>query len=116
MTEVTPELLDEIVRRLVDALHPLRIWLFGSQAEGKFHAHSDIDLMIVVADDGPDLRELTLRGYQALERLGVPKDLVLFRRADMEKWSSIKYSLPYEATRKGRMIYDAAVGTGAAVA
>ena len=34
MITVTPELLDEVVRRLVDTFHPGRIYLFGSHAWG----------------------------------------------------------------------------------
>lgn len=33
----------EIVSRLVDALHPERIYLFGSQARGGANADSDVE-------------------------------------------------------------------------
>src|SRR5882672_11686052 len=38
--------LDQIVRKIVDALHPRRIVLFGSRAQGTARPDSDVDLMI----------------------------------------------------------------------
>jgi predicted nucleotidyltransferase len=43
--------LGEIVRRLVDAYQPERIYLFGSWARGEQNADSDYDLLVVVPDD-----------------------------------------------------------------
>ena len=45
--------LREIVQRLADAYHPLRIYLFGSKARGTAGPDSDYDLLIVVSDDAP---------------------------------------------------------------
>ncbi|PYO54511.1 MAG: hypothetical protein DMD83_22120, partial [Candidatus Rokuibacteriota bacterium] len=41
----------EIVRRLVEAYRPDRIYLFGSRARGTAGAESDYDLLVVVPDD-----------------------------------------------------------------
>jgi len=107
MVEINDQLLNEIVDRLVEALHPQEIYLFGSQASGKTHRRSDLDLFLVVDDDAGDLHELAGRGYIELSRIGVAVDLVLYRRRSMEKWAAVKFSLPYEVTRKGRRIYAA---------
>ena len=40
-----------MVQRLVDALHPLSIYLFGSRAEGRARPDSDFDLVVVLDDD-----------------------------------------------------------------
>ena len=42
-----------MVRRLVDAYHPERVYLFGSVARGDAGPDSDYDLMVVVPDDAP---------------------------------------------------------------
>jgi hypothetical protein len=41
------------VRRLVEAYHPERIYLFGSKARGDAGPDSDFDLMVIVSDDAP---------------------------------------------------------------
>jgi predicted nucleotidyltransferase len=44
---VTPGLLGEVVRRIVAAVDPDQIILFGSYAHGKPHEYSDIDVLVV---------------------------------------------------------------------
>ena len=39
--------LSEVVRRLVQALDPREIWLFGSRAEDRNAPDSDFDLLVV---------------------------------------------------------------------
>jgi predicted nucleotidyltransferase len=43
--------LAEIVRRLVAAYQPERIYLFGSVARGEAGPDSDYDLLVIVPDD-----------------------------------------------------------------
>jgi uncharacterized protein len=42
--------IDELIRRIVEAVHPLRIVLFGSAASGYMRPDSDIDVLIVVPE------------------------------------------------------------------
>jgi predicted nucleotidyltransferase len=44
---LTERLLTEIRKRIVDALAPERVILFGSYAEGRATADSDLDLLVV---------------------------------------------------------------------
>jgi predicted nucleotidyltransferase len=46
--------LQAVVQRLVDALHPLSIYLFGSRAEGRARPDSDFDLVVVLDDEAPN--------------------------------------------------------------
>ncbi len=55
MSELNDQLLREIVDRLVEVLEPREIYLFGSQASGKTHKHSDLALFVVVDDEAGDL-------------------------------------------------------------
>jgi len=107
MLKNNDQILQQIVDRLVQVLHPQEIYLFGSQATGKTHEHSDLDLLIVVDDDAGDLHELAGRGYIALSYIGLPVDLVFYRRKSMGKWAPVEFSLPYEATHKGKLVYAA---------
>ena len=50
MTQVTEELLQQIVNRIVMEVDPEQIILFGSQARGDTHEHSDVDLIVIEAE------------------------------------------------------------------
>jgi len=107
MKEIPPGTLDEIVNRLVETLHPLEIYLFGSHARGTPHRHSDLDFLVVVPDDAGHRHDLAGRGYIALYGLSVQVDLVVQYRREMDRWAPVKFSLPYEATKKGKLVYAA---------
>ena len=45
--QVRPELLEDVVRRVVEVADPDRIVLFGSAARGQWIPSSDLDLFLV---------------------------------------------------------------------
>lgn len=45
--------LDELVQRIVDTVHPLRIILFGSAARGEMTQDSDFDVLVVMPEGTP---------------------------------------------------------------
>jgi len=58
--------LSEVVRRLVEAYRPERIYLFGSVARGDAGPDSDYDIMVVVPDDAPPELRRSRAAYVAL--------------------------------------------------
>jgi uncharacterized protein len=69
--------LREIVRRIADAYHPLRIFLFGSKARGTAGPDSDYDLLVVVPDDAPRELKGSKLAYERLQGIGKPKDVLV---------------------------------------
>jgi len=107
LTDLTDELLREVVRRLVEALDPTAIYLFGSQARDEAGADSDVDLMVVVPDTDEHPRELARRGRQSLWGLGLPFDIVVRTEADVRKWSEVPCNLIHTVRTEGREVYVA---------
>ena len=58
------------VERLIEAFHPERVYVFGSQARGTPGPNSDFDLLIVVGDTDEPLYRLDQRGYGVLHPVG----------------------------------------------
>ena len=73
--------LAELVKRLVAAYSPERVFLFGSRARGEVGPDSDSDLLVVVPDDSGAERATSRLGYQALRGTGVAADVVVWRRS-----------------------------------
>jgi len=96
-----------MVDRLVDALHPERIYLFGSRARGDAGPDSDYDLLAVVpeSDLAPHRRDVL--AFRALCGVGAAKDVVVYTRAEFESRSRVASSLPATVLREGRLVYAA---------
>ena len=76
MNTVSPALLDEAVRRIVQAVHPEQILLFGSQAWGQPTADSDIDLLVILgASEQPGYRRAR-EVYRSLRGLRLPIEVL----------------------------------------
>ena len=97
----------EIVRRLVEAYQPVRIYLFGSAARGDAGADSDYDIMVVVSDDAPHQLRREDRAYQALRGTGVAADVLVWTRKDFDARLHLKASLPSAIVRDGILLYAA---------
>ncbi|MEI7833108.1 MAG: nucleotidyltransferase domain-containing protein [bacterium] len=72
----TAEQLDTLVRRICDAVHPLRIILFGSAASGEMHADSDIDVAVVVPE-GTDHHLTYEQLYPRMVGMGIAIDIIV---------------------------------------
>ena len=58
--ELHDEQLTELVRRIVEAAHPLRIIVFGAAARGETGPDSDVDLLVVMPDGTHRLQTMQL--------------------------------------------------------
>jgi len=105
MGKFSQELLHEITRRVVAALQPSRVYLFGSQARGDVDGDSDVDLLVVVPDTDTPPRELARLGRRSLWGMGVPVDLVVCTDSDLAKWSAVRCNVIHTAVEKGRLLF-----------
>ena len=103
-TEAATSPLDRLVRAVVDRAQPLRIILFGSAARGGAGPDSDIDLLVVVPD-GTHRRQTAQRLYREISGIGVPFDLVVATRGDLERHAENCGLIYRAALREGREIY-----------
>jgi len=105
MKHLSVELLEEIVRRLVDGLHPEEIILFGSHAYGHPTETSDIDLLVVVADsDEPRYRRAS-KAYSLMWGLSAPTEFLVMTRQELEQSATVSGSLANQALQKGKVLY-----------
>jgi uncharacterized protein len=105
-TVVEQAVLDRLVSRIVEAVHPRRIVLFGSAARGQMGPHSDVDLLVVMPD-GVHRRHTAQNLYCRLTGLGVAKDIVVVTESDVRDYGDNPSLVLYPALREGREIYRA---------
>ena len=99
--------LAEIVRRLIAAYQPERIYLFGSKARGDSGADSDYDLMVVIPDSAPPERRRSRLAYQTLRGTGTAADVLVWSREAFESRLHLRASLPHTVVSEGTLLYEA---------
>lgn len=99
------EVMNEAVRRLVEYFRPEKIYLFGSTARGEDRPDSDLDFLVVVADDTPTRRLWGI--YRELTDFEMTIDVVPILHQDFEARRDWLMSLPAIALREGKLLYDA---------
>ncbi len=99
--------LDEIVRRLVDAMRPERIYLFGSRARGDHREDSDYDLLVVLRSSDLPPHKRDQAAYRHLKGVGAAKDVLVWTADEFDARTSVVTSLPATVLREGRQVYAA---------
>jgi predicted nucleotidyltransferase len=97
--------LREIVARLVRAVDPDRIILFGSRASGTARADSDYDVLIIKDEPDPSKRR-TGKLYHHLWGIPAGVDLLWYTQNDIEQWSDVPQHVLTQAVRRGIAVYE----------
>lgn len=97
--------IQDIVERLVAALSPIRIYLFGSYAQNTYTDHSDYDFYILCPDDAGDAIALSQRGYRALRgKRKKPVDIVIGFDSKFKERSMLP-TIEKEVLKEGVLLY-----------
>jgi len=100
------KIIDELVQRIVEEVHPLRIILFGSAVTGEVRANSDIDLLVVMPE-GVHRRRIAQFLYQKIIGLGVPFDILVATPDDLQKHKNNIGLIYRTILQEGREVYAA---------
>ncbi len=99
------QILDDIIRRIVEVAQPEKIILFGSAARGEMNRHSDVDLLIIKECANP--LELMGQIYQNLHRVGAAIDAIVVTPQAVERYKNSHALVIKPALREGRIVYEA---------
>ena len=105
MKTVSPEILKEIVQRLVQEFRPEKIILFGSHAWGTPTEDSDLDLCVIVPSSGERPVQRAVRAYRCLRGMNVPKDILVKTHAEVEEFRHVVASLERQILEEGKVLY-----------
>jgi len=100
--------IQDFVGRIVDRFNPQQVILFGSYADGTAGADSDVDLLVVMPDDGNPLA----KAAEICRQIDNPFPVdIIVRDPGALRWriSQDDWFLR-EITEKGLVLYDAAHG------
>lgn len=95
----------DIVRRIVQAVGPDRIIVFGSRARGDARPDSDFDVLVIKESDEPRYRR-SVPLYVALADLPVEVEVMVYTPEEVEEWSQVPQAFVTTAVREGTTIYE----------
>lgn len=102
---LTDVLLQEITKRIVTALQPEQVILFGSYAEGRATEDSDLDLLVVTAQP-MSRREQEARTQGLFRDILLPIQIITISRQEFEETRDVIGGIAHPATKYGRVIYE----------
>ena len=105
-TQTLSEQLDELVRRIVDTAHPLRIILFGSAARGEMGPDSDVDVLVVMPD-GTHRRKTAQFLHTRMAGIGMSVDILVATDNDLERFKDNIGLIYRRVLREGKQLYAA---------
>ena len=95
----------QMVERIAQDFHPVRIILFGSQARGDATQYSDIDLLVVLAEIA-NKRDTAIEIRRALADFPVSKDIVVTTPEEITRRGDLIGDILRPALREGKVIYE----------
>jgi predicted nucleotidyltransferase len=98
--------LERLMRRVVEVMNPLEVWLFGSRVDGRARATSDYDLLVVMPDGTPEAELDPVRAWRLGWDVRVTADIVPCTRSEFDEEKDEIDSLPRAAMLRGRKIYE----------
>ncbi|MBR6268936.1 MAG: nucleotidyltransferase domain-containing protein [Selenomonadaceae bacterium] len=97
--------IDQIKNQFINKLSPMKIYLFGSFANGTANEDSDFDFYIVVKDGTENLMDLTVEAYKSIRSIrNRAVDIVIGTESRFETRKH-KLSLENEVMREGILLY-----------
>lgn len=99
--------LAEIVRRLVDAFQPERVYLFGSKARGDAGPDSDYDILLVVPESPDPPYRRAQRAQDMLWGIWTAADVLVLTREEFDSRRYVPTSLAATVLAEGRLLYAA---------
>jgi len=101
---VSDQILNEIIRRIVETAHPLKIILFGSAQREEMGPNSDLDLLVVIPS-GVHRRSTARSIYRNLIGVGFAVDIIVVTEQDIECYKDNIGMVIKPALEQGSLIY-----------
>ena len=103
--KVSEDVINDIAKRIVDAVNPEKIILFGSYAYGKPTKNSDLDILVIMNSKLPRYKR-SVPIYKALAGILIPKDIITYTPQEVEEWDEVPQAFITTAVSKGKVVYE----------
>ncbi len=108
LKNIDNDILEKIVKRLINIYNPIEIYLYGSYAWGNPGRYSDIDFYIIINESNLNNADRIRLGLSQLTDLNISADLLVYTKDEIENRINHPSTLAYKAINKGIKLYEAA--------
>jgi len=98
--------INQAVKLLISAAHPVRIIVFGSHGRGDASDESDLDLMVIMPEVKNKYKEM-VRLRRVLRPLRIPVDVLVYSQDEVDEWAHLPGTALYWALKEGRVVHEA---------
>lgn len=98
------EILDDIVKRIVETSRPSKVILFGSAAKGNMTENSDFDLLVIMKN-GIHRRRTAQQIYRDISDIGFASDILVVTEEDLDLYGEDEASIIKPALKEGKILY-----------
>ncbi len=102
--ESQPQVIEELVQKIVKVVKPQRIILFGSAARGEFGDASDIDLLIIMPE-GTHRRRTAQKLYRQIRGIPASFDILVATTRDIERHKDNIGLIYHTILEEGKELY-----------
>ena len=99
------DLIATVVERIAEAVQPIQIWLFGSQARGDADEWSDVDLLVVLDHDS-DRRACRLAVNDLFADIPIRNDVLFTTPEHILRRGRVGGTVLNNALEEGRLVYE----------
>ncbi len=100
--------ISDIVSRIVAAVKPESVILFGSQREGNARPDSDVDLLVIEsAEFGPGRSRFAEISFieKYIGSVPIATDVLVYSRQEVDRFKNIPNHVVAEALKNGKVVY-----------
>ena len=101
---IDEKIIETVKKKIVEAISPEKIILFGSYETGKATNESDLDLVVVWNSD-LNSHERNIFLSKLFPKRNFSLDIFAFTRKEAEKLKDVAGTIVYEAFHHGKVIY-----------
>ncbi len=104
--EITKDLMQDIISRIIKVCNPEKIIFFGSYATENFDRDSDIDLLIVLKSSKLPRYQRSIPINLELSNIIFPMDIFIYTESEIDEWSEVPQAFITSIISKGKIIYE----------
>lgn len=96
---------EQVVRRLVAALSPRQVILFGSYVQGHPTPDSDLDFLVISDSAEPNYRQ-SQNARKVIGQVDIPVDIFVVPRQEFDETKNVIGGLAYVPAKYGVVVYE----------